>query len=291
MSVQSQVSSQVNMNKPTATIMSLPLEVGIMIIERLRLEDALNMAKALKLPEQVAVQYFACDSSDSFYIFYESGYDLQPSSFKFLLKNKRFQAEATSDAKTTAAVKTKDLDFLKRYLEQVEPDLNYALFAAAIFGFTDAVKLLLLDYGVDPSARDNQALINASYAGHLEIVKLLLSDARVDPSARDNDALIDASDEGHLEIVKLLLSDARVDPSAQDNQALRSASRNGHLEIVKILLSDDRVDPSAEDNQALGLASQNGHSEIVKLLESHPRFEASDSYLSENESSLVESDY
>ena len=42
-----------------ATIMSIPLEVGIMIIEWLPIEDALNMAKALKLPEQVAVQYFA----------------------------------------------------------------------------------------------------------------------------------------------------------------------------------------------------------------------------------------
>jgi len=49
--------SQVNMRKPKATINSLALELHFMIIERLRLKDALNMAKALRIPEQVAVQY------------------------------------------------------------------------------------------------------------------------------------------------------------------------------------------------------------------------------------------
>jgi ankyrin repeat protein len=263
MSVQTEVPTHVTMRKPNATIMSLPLEVDFMIIEWLPLKDALNMAEALKLPEQVAVQYFAFDRSD---LYDKDIYDLQPSSFKFLLKNKSFQTEATSDHKTMAAVRTKDLDFVKKYLEQVKPNLDFALKAAAFWGFTDAVKLLLTDYGVDPSAQDNWALRYAS-------------------------------ENGHLEIVKILLADARVDPSAQNNEALVWASRNGHLEIVKILLSDARVDPSARDNAALFLASQNGHSEIVKLLESHPRFkdlplEDSDSYssLSENESSLAESD-
>ena len=75
------------------------------------------------------------------------------------------------------------------------------------------------------------------------------------------------------------------------------ASKNGHSEIVKLLLADDRADPSARNNYALRWASQNGHSEIVILLVSHPRFRDvpledsdSDSFLSENESSLAESD-
>ncbi len=88
--VQSQVCSQ-------ATIMSLPLEVDYMIIKWLPLTDALNMAKALKLPEQVAVQYFAFEEDD----IEDGGFnycfkDLQPGSFKFLLKNKSFQFEADS---------------------------------------------------------------------------------------------------------------------------------------------------------------------------------------------------
>jgi ankyrin repeat protein len=184
-------------------------ELYFMIIERLRLKDALKMVKALKLPEQVAVQYFAFDSRDIGDILYYNSYDLKPSSFKFLLKNKRFQTEANSFVKTTAALRTLDLDFLKKYLEQVKPDLNLALAEAASCGFTDAVKLLLSDARVDPSARDNQALIDASQNGHLEIVKLLLSDDRVDPSARKNQALLYAAVNGHLEIVKLLESHPR----------------------------------------------------------------------------------
>jgi ankyrin repeat protein len=272
--MQSEVSSQVNMKRPKATIKSLPLELYFMIIERLRLKDALNMAEALLIPEQVAVQYFAFDSRhlrNGRICFFD---DLQPSSFKFLLKNKMFQVEATSNYKTLAAVKTKDLDFVTKYLEQVEPDLDGALIAAASSGFTDAVKLLLLDDRVDPSAQNNEALLWASQEGYLEIVKILLSDDRVDPSAEDNGALCFAAERGQLEIVKILLSDDRVDPSAEDNGALCFAAERGHLEIVKILLADDRVDPSARNNEALFDASSNGHLEIVKLLESHPRFRA-----------------
>jgi ankyrin repeat protein len=230
------------MRKPKATIESLPLEVDFMIIERLRLKDALNMAEALKLPEQVAVQYFAFDRKElriGFYYFFK---DLQPSSFKFLLKNKWFQIRATSYDKTKAAIRTLDVDFLKKYLEQVQPNLNYAFREAASSGFTDAVKLLLLDARVDPSAGtvNNAALICASRIGHSDIVKLLLTDARVNPSAGDNLALICASKEGHSDIVKTLLSDARVDPSARDNQALLLASQEGYLEIVELLESHPR---------------------------------------------------
>ena len=53
------VQSEVHSENPKATIKSLPLELDFMIIEWLTLEDALNMAKALLIPKQVAVQYFA----------------------------------------------------------------------------------------------------------------------------------------------------------------------------------------------------------------------------------------
>jgi hypothetical protein len=138
---------------PQATIKSLSLEVDIMIIEWLPLEDALNMAKALKLPEQVAVQYFACEEYDIYDIFYKEFYDLQPSFYKFLLENKSFQIRADSDDKAKAAIRTKDLDFVKKYLEQDKLDINYALMAAADCGFSDAVKILLLDDRVNPQHR------------------------------------------------------------------------------------------------------------------------------------------
>ena len=137
------VHSEVSSKKPEATINSLPLELDFMIVEWLPLKDALNMAKALKLPEQVAVQYFAFDEYDIVNICYDEKIDLHPSSFKFLLKNKGFQIKAYSYQKTWAAVRTLDLDFVRKYLEQVQPDLNEVLVEAAYVDFTDAVKLLV----------------------------------------------------------------------------------------------------------------------------------------------------
>jgi ankyrin repeat protein len=229
--VQSRVRSQ-------ATIMSLPLELSIMIMKWLPLEDALNLGIVLQLPQQVAVQYFACDRKDlrnGFHYFFK---DLQPSSFKFLLKNKRFQIEADSYGKTKAAVRTLDLDFVMKYLEKVQPDLNFVLRTAIECGFTDAVKLLLPCAGVDPSAQSNNALILAARKGHLEIVKLLLLDARVDPSPQSNYALRCASENGHLDIVKLLLLDDRVYPSADIILSIASLDCvQGDLEMKKVFRS------------------------------------------------------
>jgi ankyrin repeat protein len=285
-----------------ATIKSLPIDVLIMIIEMLWLKEALRLCHALQVPEQVAVQYFYYEWNDFYKILHYM--DLKPNSFKFLFKNKRFQTEANSDQKTSAALRTFDLEFVKNYLDEFKPDINEALSSAAWIGFTDAVKCLLADSRVDPSVEDNVALIYAASNGHTEIVKLLLSDSRVDPSADDNYALRyaarnghveivnlllsdsrvdpsaeyaleDAASNGHTEIVKLLLSDSRVDPSSWRNGALSNAACNGHTEIVNLLLSDSRVDPSAEDNEALEDAATNGHTEVVKLLLSDSRLEVS----------------
>jgi hypothetical protein len=203
------VQSEVHSENPKATIKSLPLELDFMIIEWLTLEDALNMAKALLIPEQVAVQYFSFDRCDIEDIYENNFYDIKPSSYKFLLKNTYFQVVATSNYKTWATIRTLDLDFVKKYIEEFKPDLDYALLVAADCGFINAVKLLVSDYGVDPSALDNSALIIASQEGHLEIAKLLLSDDRVDPSAQDNQALVYAFDNGRSDIVKLLQSHPR----------------------------------------------------------------------------------
>jgi hypothetical protein len=211
-----------------------------MIIEILKFKDALEFCDALHVPEQVAVQYSDYDEIDFYVILF------QPNSFKFLLKNKGFQIKARSYQKIEVALRTYDLDFVKKYIQEFKLDLNEVLSDAAWIGFTDAVKFLMSDSRVDLSAGYNESLSNAADRGHLEIVKLLLSDSRVDTSSNDNQALRNAAHNGHLEIVKLLLSDSRVDPSALDNEALRDAAYYGHTEIVKLLLSDTRVNPSAE---------------------------------------------
>jgi len=260
--------SKATVRPDKAPIKSLPIEVLIMILEILKLDDALNLCHALHVPEQVAVQYCDIDVDGQDYIyqtFFES--DLKPNSYKFLLKNKRFQTEASSDDKTEAALRTFDLEFVKNYIEEFKPDLNVALSVAADIGFPDAVKFLLSDSRVDPSAWDNIALRNAAEAGRVESLKLLLSDSRVDPSAEDNEALKDAAMNGHTEIVKLLLSDSRVDPSAEDNEALIETAEQGHVEIVKLLLSNSRLEVPAEMIQDL-LSFAVGK-EVKKLLKSY----------------------
>jgi hypothetical protein len=226
--------------------MSLPIDVLIMIIEILRLEDAVELCHALHIPEQVAVQYCDIDNNwdDLYHIIHDIG--LKPNFYKFLLKNKRFQIIAGSYYKKLVAFKTFDLEFIENCIEEFKLDLNEALSLAAWIGFTDVVKCLLADSRVDPSAWNNRALIYAARNGHTEIVKLLLSDSRVEPSAEDNEAFRVAAWSGHVEIVKLLLSDSRIEPSASNNRALRFAAWSGHTEVVKLLLSDSRVEISGE---------------------------------------------
>jgi hypothetical protein len=259
--------SKATVRPDKATIKSLPSEIFIMILEILRLKEALRLCHALHVPEQVAVQY--CDIDNNWYDIYQTFHkcDVKPNSYKFLLKNKRFQTEADSNEKTEAALRTFDLEFLKNYIEEFKLNLNQVLSVAAGIGYTDAVKLLLSDSRVDPSAEDNEALRDAARNGHVEIVKLLLSDSRVDPSSWDNEALILAAGNVNVEVVKLLLSDSRVEPSARDNGALIYAASNGHTEVVKLLLPDSRLEVSAEMIQEF--LSFAAGKEVKKLLKSY----------------------
>ena len=100
---------------------------------------------------------------------------------------------------------------------------------------------------------------------NFEAVRLLLQDNRVDPSADNNYAIRKASENGHTEIVKLLLQDYRVNPADVNNYAICSTSLNGHTEIVKLLLQDNRVN-SSNLNGVIVWASGKNHTEIVKLL-------------------------
>jgi hypothetical protein len=191
-------------HKTKASIKSLPIDVLIMVIEILKIKDALRLCHALHVSEQVAAQYCYYEEDDILDIL---DIKLKPNSYKFLFKNKRFQIEAGSLDKTWIALRTFDLDFLKKCIEEFKLDLNEALFEAAEIGFTDAVKLLLSDSRVDPSVRNNEALRNAAFNGRTEIVKLLLSDSRVDISEEEfNDLICEAEKDGHLELVELLES-------------------------------------------------------------------------------------
>jgi ankyrin repeat protein len=189
----------------TAPIKSLPIDVLILIIEILRLKDARKLCDALRVPEQVAVQYCYIEKNDIHNTINEIG--LKHSCFKFLLKNKRFQIKASSNVKTLVALFSLDLEFSKNCIEEFKPDLNYALLNAVQIGFTDAVKLLLSYSRVDPSAKDNEAIRIAAIHGEVEIVYLLLSDSRLHISEEEFDDLIyQAKRYGQPKVVECLKS-------------------------------------------------------------------------------------
>jgi hypothetical protein len=88
---------------------------------------------------------------------------------------------------------------------------------------------------------ENGALYWALSHSKILAVKSLLKDPRIDPSAYNNYAIRSASERGFQEIVEILLKDNRVNPADDNNWAIRWARIHDHKEIVEMLLQDSRV--------------------------------------------------
>jgi hypothetical protein len=158
---------------------------------------------------------------------------------------------------------------VKRHLDGLSPldETNQPLFAAAVNGHAEVVKLLL----AHPNTTSTLKALNASAKeGHVEVVELLLADHR---TINTNFALGGAASGGHVELVKLLLADPR---TTDTNGAVSSAASKGH--IMELLLADPRTTrankavmsagfggPLGTSDAALGSASK-GHLELSKLL-------------------------
>ncbi len=161
------------------------------------------------------------------------------------------------------------LDIINLLLEEegIDPEqtglaheLN-SLSLAARFGDINIVNRLL-DYGLDPSAEDNQALDHAAITNHLDIVNRLLQDNRV---GIPNHTLFNVITSGYYDVAKRLLEDDRVNLEAKNN-ALRFAAEYGRLDIVNLLLDVHQVDPSADSSAALASAAWGGYLPVVNRL-------------------------
>ena len=146
----------------------------------------------------------------------------------------RVQAFIDSAAKgDTESVKI----FLESSIGRNIQDLNRALIAAAQENqFTAA---LLLNYGADPKARDEDGfsvLMHAALRGNYELVQMLLEKG-ADPQARDQEgrtALISAASGGNVDIVRLFLR-LGIDVNTPDIYGvtcLMWASTAGNLEVT-----------------------------------------------------------
>lgn len=140
-----------------------------------------------------------------------------------------------------------------------EYDNNYALRGASESGNGDIVRLLLSDPRVVPNAN---ILINAVQQEDIETVRLLLSQYNIDPSHRDNEAIISSN----YEIAELLLQHPKVNPGAQRDKALTFAVENDDLELVKLFLSSPLIGRFSHAD-ALQFARGAGYRDMIKLLE------------------------
>ncbi len=136
----------------------------------------------------------------------------------------------------------------------------------------DSLCIILIKYGVDPSANCNLALREACVRGYTKAVQSLLGDPRVSPTFSNLDK---ACENNHPEVVKVLLDDGRIDPSDDNNFAIDDACGNGFLDVVKCLLNDPRVTPGIAN---LVWACENEHAEVVQVLLDDGRIDPSDAY-------------
>jgi hypothetical protein len=136
-----------------------------------------------------------------------------------------------------------DENLLRSFGEEIEDDFcqksdhacaKKLLKIAAREGYTETVRFLLEDKGIDPFIENDYALRRACQNGHLEIVELLLNHG-ANPAALDDTPIRVAAKGGHTEIVRLLLRDTRVNPLACNNYALIEAQRMNHKKIVALL--------------------------------------------------------
>jgi len=88
--------------------------------------------------------------------------------------------------------------------------------------------------------KENVPIKKCAEKGWVKTMRVLVENG-VDPTARNNDAIRWASAHGHLNVVKYLMSlrslGWNIDPTADDNWAIRLARNYGHYEVVTYLTS------------------------------------------------------
>ncbi|KAJ3168164.1 hypothetical protein HDU88_001602 [Geranomyces variabilis] len=150
-------------------------------------------------------------------------------------------------------------------------DLVRLLRTATVRPNMTILKMLILDYGVDPSSKSNVAIRVASRKGDVEFVRHLLCDSRVDPTESDpnginGNALFEASTADQAKVVELLLQDPRIDPSFNNNEAVQNVARHRSAKVMAELLKDPRVNPAANDNYAIRVARRDQREDVVAVL-------------------------
>ncbi|KAF9376849.1 hypothetical protein CPB97_010573, partial [Podila verticillata] len=141
----------------------------------------------------------------------------------------------------------------------VQKDEDRALRYAVRGNDVEMVRLLL-DYGANVHAFQENSITVASQMGHVEILRLLIQ-AGADVTGTP---LRYAAENGHSEVVKVLC-ESGADTMAGGCGSLRTAASYGHEEIIATLL-DYGANVNVHEGAPLQLACQHGHEGAVRVL-------------------------
>lgn len=120
---------------------------------------------------------------------------------------------------------------------------NVAFCSACMYGYLEVMDALLAEPAVDIAAKSQRALRHACARGPATAVKRLLQDPRVKPSALKNAALAKAMEHERNEIIDLLMGHERFDPNKGINPVIELGIRN--VDVLQRVLSHPKLNNRA----------------------------------------------
>ena len=136
-----------------------------------------------------------------------------------------------------------------------------ALMVAASSGYSDTVRMLLEEFGADPTKTNlfgKPVLLLAAEAGQADVVKILLSnpavnvDGTVSTAKGETTPLLEAVKKAHADTVRVLLAHGAKSAGNEEKgqpDALLEATRRGNPKIVRLLAESMRINQDSVDRQ------------------------------------------
>ena len=180
--------------------------------------------------------------------------------------------------------------YMKDNNNNLEEAFSYALQQRRLYLIQN-----FMNFGVNPSYKNNYALRISCLMNSLYHVNLLLSDGHVKNTSLHSafehvcleqklplvqrilleesltkasiySCFYNACKSGSPHVVQILLNDPRLDPASQENSGIHIAVDNGHLPVVKFLMQDPRIDATFKSNVLISCACQTNRADVLQYL-------------------------
>jgi hypothetical protein len=181
----------------------------------------------------------------------------------------------TEEAVVFEVVAQDKLPIFVRFIAERGLDLGTGIgdmlvIAAAHYGSTRTLGLLLNSTLVDPGAGDNEALLAGVRLDSPDVVEMLLSSPAVDPSARSNTIVMHAFVMKYHEVYMMLIKHPRMIP---DELLFLQAIINGRMMDLEIFLAKPVLDLQIGGPQTaiVETAWSYGQREMLRMIEKDGR--------------------